>query len=174
MKSIQKYQEFQNKAILIDQTHLISEILDKNVLDQQCKIHNQLEYRGELSDGSFWATEDMLWAKKDEILKEIDKLKIVREQDVVLDHKNLAECMEELMSDLKILREMSAKKRNIYHWLLIPHWLGTQLISMGEVVFRAFGCSWYGVSSLLEDHCGKDAVLLELIEEIDKSHNILT
>lgn len=173
MKSITKYQEFLTKAILVDQTHLISELLDKNSLDQQCRIYNQLEYRGNLSNGDFWATEDMLWTKKDEIMKEIDKLNIARETDVVLDHKELSTSMDQLKSDLKELKEMKARKRIIYQWLLIPHWLGTELISMGEVVFRAFGCSWYGVSSLLEDHCSKDDVLLELIEEMDKSNNIL-
>ncbi|MFX1708111.1 hypothetical protein PV783_29375 [Chitinophaga sp. CC14] len=166
-KPIQKYQEFLSKSILIDQTHLIAVLLDKKVHDQSCYVYNQLEYTGFLSAGSFWGTEDMIWIKKEEILKEIDKLKISREQDTILDHKQLAKDLEQLTSDLRKVNEMKGRKRSIYQWLLVPHWLSSELITMGEVVFRAFGCSWWGVSSILDDYFTKEQVLLDLVEEID-------
>ncbi|MGF6847481.1 hypothetical protein QFZ51_002716 [Chitinophaga sp. W3I9] len=170
---IVKYQEFINKAILIDQTPLLTDLLDRNILDQQGQIFNQLEYKGKLSDGDFWGTDEIVKKRIEEATQAIDDLTTEIENNSIVDCRRIGKAMEDQVADLRKLKEMKARKRSIYQWLLIPHWLGTELISMGEVVFRAYGCSWYGVTSLLEHHCSKDAVLLELIEEIDKSDNIL-
>jgi hypothetical protein len=173
MNVLKQYQDFLNKAILIDQTHLLTDLLDKNILNQQGQIFNQLEYKGKLSDGDFWGTEEIAKNRIEEATQAIDDLTTEIENNSIVDCRRIGKVMEDQVADLRKLKEMKARKRNIYKWLLIPHWLGTELISMGEVVFRASGCNWWGVSSLLEDHCSKDEILLELIEEMNKTGNIL-
>ncbi|WP_349317682.1 hypothetical protein [Chitinophaga sp. MM2321] len=174
-KRIIKYQEFLSKAILIDQTHLINTLIKEDRhLDYFNHIYNRVKYNLSLSDGYLTATDEVLTDKIAEIQNCLKGINVkLKENLLEFDSRVLMSQRADLVSDLEKLEGAKSREREIFDWYLIPHWLSDTLISMGEVVFRSFGCNWWGVSSLLEDHCSKDEVLLELIEEIDKSGNFL-
>ena len=170
-----KYQQFLNKVILIDQTHVINTFLKEDRhLDYFNHIHNRVKYDLFLSDGHLIATDEILTHKGIEVQTELKNINLKLNNNLLeTDARKLLDKRASLEVDLKKLEEAVSKEREIFNWYLIPHWLSDTLISMGEVVFRSFGCNWWGVSSLLQDHYSKDEVLLELIEEMEKSEDVL-
>lgn len=167
-KIIIQFQEFLNKSILQDQTHLVNIILytDKN-MEYFNSIHNNEKYRVKLSDEEIIGTEAIIAEKQREIEKELSEIngKIIQEvKEVFLDA--FLQRKLQIENDLKLLEDAKSSSRYIYEWLLIPHWLGDELISLGEVVFREFGCNFWGITSFVGETQSREATLLEVFEEL--------
>lgn len=162
------FQAFLNRALLFDQTHLINTILHAgNHMEYFNSIHNKEEYRVKLSDEEIIGTAEIVAEKQSEIEKELSALTakiIIKEpeafQDAFLQRKI------QLENDLKLLHEVESKNRYIFQWLLIPHWLGDELISLGEVVFRDLGCNFWGVTNIDKGYLSIGSTLVEIFEEL--------
>lgn len=167
-RAIKLFQDFLNKAILQDQTYLVNTILKNDKQWQHYnEIHNRKEYRLTLSDGEFFGTDDLILEKQKELSLQLAKVNVQivetnpeKKLGLLQKEKNVLE------NDLQLLEEAQSRNRYIYQWLLVPHWLGDELIDWGEVVFRSFGCNFWGVSHSQEDFNSKEAILLDIFEEI--------
>ncbi|SIN85530.1 hypothetical protein [Chitinophaga niabensis] len=167
-KIIIQFLEFLNKSILQDQTHLVNITLyaDKD-MKYFHSIYNREEYRVRLSDEEIFGTEAIIAEKQKELekeLAEINRKVILKLEDLFLNA--FLQRKLQIENDLKLLEDARSSYRYVYQWLLIPHWLGDELISLGEVVFREFGCNFWGITSFLGEYQSREATLLEVFEEL--------
>lgn len=166
MEIITHFQAFLNRAILFDQTHLINTILhaDKQ-MEYFNSIHNKEEYRVKLSDGEIIGTAEIIAEKQEEV--ELELTVINRETAEIQDSKKYFQHrITVLEKDLKLLEDAKSSNRHIFQWLLVPHWLGDELINFGEVVFREFGCNFWGVTNIVGNYQSRESTLLEVFEEL--------
>ena len=158
--------EFLNKAILQDQTKLINEILKADkTMDYIDSIMNREHFSVKLSDEEIIGTTEVITEKQSQVEKELAMV------NSLIDEKQVPQgyylfVKNEIEKELKLLEDAKGWNRHIFQWLLVPHWLGDELINYGEVVFREFGCNWWGITTIIGDHQSKESTLLEIFEEL--------
>lgn len=164
---LSKFQDFCKAAILADQTFLLNTFLLNNKESQLANIHNPMVYEvlidGMPHRGTCLLVKDLLMRKdreisifQKEILHTLDPDKI----------KDLQDRVDKLMLERAKLDKAQPKERYIFEWLLVPHWMGDELINLGEVVFRGYGCNFWGTTSILRENYTKEDTLLGIFEEL--------
>ncbi|RPE05806.1 hypothetical protein EGT74_25935 [Chitinophaga lutea] len=162
-----KFQDFCKMAILADQTYLVNSFLLSNDESLHSFIHNPLVYDvlidGKNHRGTCLLLKDLLMRKdreisilQKEILHTLDENKA----------KQLQERVDKLKQEREVLDKAAPKERYIFEWLLVPHWMGDELINLGEVVFRGYGCNFWGTTSILRENYTKEDTLLGIFEEL--------
>lgn len=165
-KSILLFQGFLNKAILYDQTHLVNIILLNNKQHQHFnEVHNGKEYKLSLSDGELEGCEAILLEKQMEVSKELLEVNTMISNNRSATGE-LYQKKQQLENDQKTLEEAQSRDRYVHQWLLIPYWLGEELINWGEVVFRSLGCNYWGITYPNGDFTSKESILQEIFEEL--------
>ncbi|RPD38501.1 hypothetical protein [Chitinophaga barathri] len=169
---IAKFQAFAQKAILADQTHLINTfLLEKPEKDQLPFMHNSLAYEilleGRLHKGTSLFVKDLILRIDREVsilTKELFNPLITSEKQE--QHKSR---LETLKAEKEKLEKLNPKERYVFQWLLVPHWMGDELIDLGELVYRNYSCNFWGTTSILRENYTKEDTILGIFEELHKS-----
>lgn len=162
-----KFQDFCKAAILADQTYLVNSFLLSNDESLHSLIHNPIvfdvEMDGKNQKGTCLLVKDLQMRKdreisilQKEILHTLDAEKV----------KQLQERLDLAKKEREALENASPKERYIYEWLLVPHWMGDELINLGEVVFRGYSCNFWGTTSILRENYTKEDTLMGIFEEL--------
>lgn len=157
-QSMNNLAEFITNQKMVCQTELVDELL-KN--DYQLTFYNHVynleDFTVELSEGKFTGNLNQLIERSHETGRKIDTLteqlnalkKKMDTGDLDLEIlNNVVNSLRQCEKDIKALGNPVERKKHILEWWLVPYWISELLIEKGEVVFRHYGCNWWGRCSV--------------------------
>lgn len=166
--------KFVDKVILQDQTDLVNTLLKEEKDDEPAKdLMNIISYEFTIGDGRVPVTTAFkrgflrMWEEDYQRYSErLASCKDEKEED------RLKNSLDWLKKDMEQMQQAKEMKKRVYQWILVPYWISETLTKYGEVILRRYGCCWWGISSVLEDHFKKDAVLYDIFTELtyNKEH----
>jgi hypothetical protein len=147
-----KFIRFIEQINMVCQTELIDELLkgDKHLRFFN-DLHNSELFIVELSAKQYTLTIDQLSEKQLEVEHQLTNLKNriaelsskeggLKAEEV----ESITATIEDIEEELKTLQSPKEIKQEVLQWWLVPYWLSEKLIEKGAVVFRHFGCNWWG------------------------------